>query len=428
MDLKGKKLLLMGGGAYAEDIKQYKNERGFQCISVGRIEDTRTSCFCEKYYKVDREDVRAIAKIVKEEKIDGIFVGSSEDNISSAIDVAASSGCRFYVNREQWDILSNKAKFKEYARKYGFPVIPEFHLSDEPTDEEIKNLPYPVMIKPTDSSGARGMNPCFSSNDFKKLYKDALSWSHKKEIIVEKLITNAKEVFVNYTIQDGIPTLSYCFTKVKVNTENNSILVPLFHIYPSRYLKEYQEKVDDYAKKFIQGVGLQNGTLTLQGFYLDRNFYFFEAGFRMGGAQAYILTDYNNGANVLKYMINYALSGQMAEEDLSTIEKADFKYPCCNYYFALKPGIVGSIEGLDVIKKFKSVLNVTEYCKTGIIIEDTNALERIGYRIHVVGNNIEDLAQQLVKISSTLKVISEKGEDMQLEHLSIERCLSAINE
>lgn len=428
MELKGKKLLLMGGGAYAEDIKKYKTEKGFECISVGRTEDKRTSCFCEKYFKVDREDIKAISEIVKKEGIDGIFVGSSEDNISSAIEVAEKTGCRFYVSREQWDILSNKAKFKEYSRKFGFPVIPEFHLSDNPSDEEIESLPYPIMIKPTDSSGARGMNPCFSSEDFKRLYNEALSWSRKKEIIVEKLITGAKEVFVNYTIQDGLPTLSYCFTKVKVNTENNSILVPLFHTYPSRYLNEYIKGVNESAKRLIQGIGLQNGTLTLQGFYLEGKFYFFEAGFRMGGAQAYILTDYNNGANVLKYMINYALCGKMSEDNLSTIERADFKYPCCNYYFALKPGIVGNIRGLDEIKGFKSVLNVTEYCNTGTVIEDTNALERIGYRIHVVGNNINDLAQQLVRISSTLKVISDKGEDMQLEQLSMERCLAAINE
>lgn len=332
------------------------------------------------------------------------------------------------MNREQWDILSNKAKFKDYARQFGFPVIPEYHLSENPSDEEIKNLPYPIMIKPTDSSGARGMNPCFSWDDFKRLYNEALTWSHKKEIIVEKLITDAKEVFVNYTIQEGNPTLSYCFTKVKVNTENSSILVPLFHIYPSKCLDEYKDKVDASAKKFIQGIGLRNGTLTLQGFYLKKNFYFFEAGYRMGGAQAYIFTDYNNGANVLKYMINYVLSGEMADEDLSTIENAEFKCPCCNYYYVLKPGRIGCINGLEEIKQFESVLNVTEYCKIGTIVDDTNALERVGYRIHVVGKDIMDLAQQLVRISSTLNVTSEDGEDMQLEHLSINRCLTAVNE
>lgn len=428
MDLKGKKLLLMGGGAYAEDINRYKEEKGFECISVGRTEDKRTSHFCESYYQIDRQDVNAIAKIVNEVGIDGIFVGSSEDNISSAIAVAEKTGCRFYVNRDQWDILSNKALFKKYARKFGFPVIPEFKLSNNPTKEEIYNLPYPVMIKPTDSSGARGMNPCFSPEDFLGLYNEALKWSNRKEIIVEKLITNAKEVFVNYTIQEGIPTLSYSFTKIKVNAESSAILVPLFHVYPSRYLDYYKRDVDENAKKFIKGIGLKNGTLTLQGFYLDGKFFFFEAGFRMGGAQAYILTNYNNGANVLRYMINYALCGKMSDEDLSTIENANFKYPCCNYYFVLKPGKVGSIIGLEDIKKFNSVLNVTEYCNIGTIIENTNALERIGFRIHVVGKDEMDLAQQLVAISSTLKVISVTGEDMQLEHLTLDRCYNAIRE
>lgn len=417
----------MGGGAYAEDIKQYKEEKGFQVISVGRSEDKRTSCFSDKFYQIDRQDVKAVAEVVKKEGTEGIFVGSSEDNIASAIDVAELTGCRFYVNREQWNVLSNKALFKEAARKYGFPVIPEFHLSQNPTDDEINSLKYPVMIKPTDSSGARGMSPCFSSDDFRKLYEEAFRWSHRKEVIVEPLITDAAEVFFNYTIQEGTPTLSYSFTKFRVHNSNSSIMVPLFHMYPSSYIDEYCMDVDESAKRMIKGVGLKNGTITLQGFYKQGQFYFFESGFRMGGAQAYILTDYNNGANSLQYMINYALTGSMSNEDLSKIENVHFKYPCCNYYFVLKTGVVMSISGLDMVKKMKCVLNVTEYCKEGTVIEDTNALDRIGYRIHVVGENKEDLANNLVNISKTLHIISEEGEDMQMEPLTFERCMSVIN-
>ncbi len=426
MNLIGKKLLLMGGGAFCADIKEYKEKTKFKCVEVGRSKDKRLEDVSDVYYQVDRQNPQMVAEVVKKEKIDGIFCGASEENIISAIEVAELTGCRFYVDREHWNIVSDKRRFKEYAQKSGLPVIPEFVLSSYPTDLEVQNLDYPIMIKPTDSSGARGMNPCFSSREFKPLYEEALRWSSHKSIIVEKLIEGADEVFVNYTIQDGDPTLAYCFTKIKANVTNSSILVPIFHIYPSTHLDEYLTNVDGNAKAFIKNVGLQNGTITIQGFYKDGQFMFFEAGFRMGGAQAYIFTDYNNQANVLHYMINYALTGSMSDEKLSKKENASFKHPCCNYYVALKPGRIKSINGLDKLKKMDFVLNITEYCSEGVLIEDTNALERIGYRIHVIGNDEDNLAHNLVSISQTLRIVSECGEEMQLEPLTYKRCMKAI--
>ena len=426
LDLRGKKLLLMGGGAYAKGIQKYKEEKGFGIVTLGKDKDTPISRIADSFYNIDTQDVDAVVEVVKKEKVDGIFVGSSEVNINPAIDVAARTGIHFYVNREQWDIISNKAQFKQIARKYGFPVIPEFSLSENPTDEEIEKLDYPLMIKPTDSSGARGMNPCYRKEDFRGLYEEALRWSKKKEVIVEKLVTGAKEVFVNYTIQDGEATLAYSFTKFQVNAHDNKTMVPLFHMYPSRYTDEYCEKVDASAKRMIGGLGLKDGTLTLQGFYKDGEFYFFEAGYRMGGAQAYILTDFMNGANVLEYMINYALTGKMSEERIAEKENVHFKYPCCNYYVVLKPGLITKIIGLDEVERLSGVLNVTQMVKEGDHALDTNALERVGFRIHVYGESNEILANNLVRISSTLQVMSDKGEEMQLEPLTFERCMSLI--
>ena len=418
----------MGGGAYAKGIQKYKEEKGFGIVTIGKDKDTPISRIADSFYNIDTQDVDAVVDVVKKEKVNGIFVGSSEVNISPAIDVAERTGIHFYVNREQWDIISNKARFKQIARQYGFPVIPEYHLSENPSEEEIGALDYPVMIKPTDSSGARGMNPCYRKEDFLSLYEEALLWSKKKEVIIEKLVTNAKEVFVNYTIQDGVATLSYSCTKIKAIDPRGKVLVPLFHMYPSNYIDLYCEKVDNAAKAMIAGLGLKNGTLTLQGFYKNEEFFFFEAGYRMGGAQAYVLTEYNNGANVLEYMINYALIGRMNDTPVSRIENVHFKYPCCNYYVVLNSGTIAKVDGLDEVSKMRGVLNITQMSKIGDVIEDTNALERVAYRIHVVGNNTEDLANILVSISHTLQIYSSQGEEMQMEPLSYDRCIQAITE
>ena len=427
MELQGKKLLLMGGGAYANDIKRYKDEKGFKIVALGRDADTPIAKISDAFYQINTQDVDAVCEVVEKEGINGIFVGSSEVNINPAITVSERTGCNFYTNRKQWDVLANKAKFKEYCRNYGVPVVPEFDIKPGYTKEDVEKLNFPVLLKPTDSSGARGMNACFKAEDFDALYEEALKWSAKKEVIVEELITDADEVFFQYTIADGKTSLTSCFTKVFVKTDNKELILPIFHMYPSKYIDTYYKDVHQGAVDLFKALDVQNGVMTLQSFYKDGKFYIFEAGFRMGGAQNYIFSEFQNGTNSLEYMINHALTGKMCEFDITEKDNAKFKYPCCNYYVGLKPGIIEKMGGVDEVRNMDGVLNVTVMAREGEEVFDTNALERICLRIHVVGKTPEELAENLVKISQTLKIMSTKGEEMQLEPLEYNRCLEAIH-
>ena len=428
MELTDKKLLMIGGFAYADHLKKYKARKGFTVITIGHSHDARAEGLSDKHYFIDRTDVQGIVDVVQKESIDGIFVGSSEEYVNIAIAVCEKTNARFYVERKQWDIVSNKAKFKEFARNSGFPVIPEYKLSSNPTNEEISSLQYPVIIKPVDNSGARGLNPCYREEDFILLYEEALKWSPRKEVIVESLITEAEDICVCYTIQDGVSTLSYAFTKDIVHSKNKYVSLPIFHLYPSRFLDQYYKEVDEAAKKMLQKMGLKNGTINIQGFYKEGQFYFYEAGYRMGGAQAYILTEYMNGSNVLNYMVNYVLTGKMSEESLANKENAYFSYPCCNYYVELKAGIIEHIEGIEEVREMPGVLNITQMCHEGDVIFETNQIGRAIFRIHVVGENYENLASRLVNISRKLRIISQEGYEMQIEPLEYERCIKTIKD
>lgn len=428
MNLKGKKLLLMGGGAYAKGIKKYADEKGFYMIGVGASANTPIRDIADEFYQINTQDVDAISQLVLDKGIDGIFVGSSEVNICPAITVSERTGCHFYVNQEQWDILANKARFKDYCRHYGVPVVPEFSLPADYTPADVEKLPFPVLLKPTDSSGARGMNVCNNADDFDRLYQEALSWSKRKEVIVEELITDADEVFFQYTIQDGVCSLTSCFTKAFVHGNRPDLILPVFHMYPSKYLDEYYAQVHDGVLKMFKSMGIHSGVMTLQSFYKNGRFYIFEAGFRMGGAQNYILTEHQWGVNSLEYMINYALTGSMADYPIIERDNAYFRWPCCNYYISLMPGIITEVKGLEEVEAMENVLNVTKMYQLGDEVLDTNALERVCLRLHVYGKTAEELAEALVKISSTLQILDQNGNEMQIEHLEYNRCLKAIRD
>lgn len=429
MDLKGKRLLLMGGGAYVNGIKKYADEKGFYMIGIGSSDKTPIKDIVNEFYQIDTQDVDAVTQLVLDKKIDGIFVGSSEVNIDPAITVSERTGCNFYSNREQWDVISDKAEFKKLARKFGVPVPKDFYVTEEFQREDLDKIVYPVIVKPVDSSGARGMNVCYNEEELKRYYLEALSWSKSKKIVVEELITGGREVFFHYTIQDGNYSLSMGFTKFKViSPDRDYVSLPIFHMYPSSHIDAYIEKVDAAAKRMFRSIGLKNGIIMLQGFDIDGEFKFFESGFRMGGEQMYVFTDHQNNVNSLELMINYALTGKMADFKVSDRDNARFKWPCCNYYIPLKAGVITQVHGLDEVEAMENVLNVTKMFTLGDEILDTNALERVCLRLHVYGKTAEELAQALVKISATLQILDQNGNEMQIEHLEYERCLQAIKD
>ena len=429
MNLKGKTLLLMGGGAYVKGIKKYMDEKGFRVVALGRDADTPIAKIADAFYNIDTQDVDAVCEVVKKENIDGIFVGSSEVNIDPAVAVSERTGCHFHSNREQWDIILDKAEFKKLARKYGVPVPKDFKVTEEFLREDLDKIEYPVIVKPVDSSGARGMNACYNEEELKKYYLEALTWSKSKKIVVEELVTGGREVFFHYTIQDGEFSLSMGFTKFKVlSPEKEYVSLPIFHMYPSSHIDTYIEKVDEAAKKMFKSIGLKNGIIMLQGFDLGNEFKFFESGYRMGGEQMYVFTDHQNDVNSLEFMINYALTGSMADFKIADKDNARFKWPCCNYYIPLKAGTITEVRGLEEVDNMENVLNITEMFNIGDKILDTNALERVCMRLHVYGKTPEELAQALVDVSATLQILDENGNEMQIEHLEYERCLEAIKE
>lgn len=73
LDLKGKKLLLMGGGAYAKGIQKYKEEKGFGIVTLGKDKDTPISRIADSFYNIDTQDVDAVVEVVKKEKVDGNY-------------------------------------------------------------------------------------------------------------------------------------------------------------------------------------------------------------------------------------------------------------------------------------------------------------------------------------------------------------------
>lgn len=419
MNLQGKQLLLMGGAAFSQDLRKYADEQGFRMIAVGQ-DISRLKAFADEAYQINTQDVDALEKLIREKDIDGIFVGTTEVNIPPAIELSKRTGVRFYVNAEQWAVLANKHVFKELLKEYGIGTIPEYDTTNGLTDEVVSTMRFPVLVKPADSSGARGITVANDQEELKKSYAYAESYSMSKRVLVENFLHGMDDTFIRYHLQDGTYSISSSYDRHVNTTMGGFGGIGIAYIHPSKHLQAFVDQYDTEFKAVFNSLDLKDGMITLQSFVdEDENFYFYEAGYRLGGSQSYIFTDYLNKSNTLQYMVNYALTGKMADFSIAKRDNPFITVPCVNLYVALKPGKITVFDGVDEVRRLPGVLNVTELFGLGATVEKTGSLSQVCIRMHVIGESKEEINKTLKVIYETLDIRDEDGNDMVLEKFRI---------
>ena len=430
-DLKGKRLLIMDRTALAACAVKRAKEMGIYTVVANfySVEDSPSKQIADEAIMIDISNVDAMVRLIQEKKINGVFIGWTDSHLPYYVDICQKAKLPCCATKEQVNILSNnKLLFKETCQKYGVPTVPSYKLDIHFRREDLDRIQYPVIVKPADGSGGRGVFRCDNESELIEYYSRLYESSSSKMIVCEKYMDSLHEIFLNYTIQDGFCSLSAAFMSCRAKNENETAASAILHVYPAPYIDLYKEQAENAVIEMFHGIGLKNAVLSLQGFVEQGKIYFHETGLRMGGGQSYLFTQKLNGISALDLMIEFALTGKMQSGNVKKQDNCKFSKPCCNYYIALRPGVISSICGLDKVEKLRQVLQITAFHKIGDQILNTTSLDRVLYRLHVMEDSKESLAEILVHISSIFQIISDKGEDMQIERLTYDRALEMLND
>ena len=426
LNLEGKTLLVMDRTALGACAVKRAKELKMRTVVANwySVEDSPSKQIADLTVDIDISDVDGMVKLIQEQKVDGVFVGWTDSHLPFYAEICKRANLPCVGTKEQFEILSNdKRKFKKACDKYGIPTVPEFELDINFKREDLDKIEYPAMVKPADSSGSRGVRRCDTEEELIEHYKKLYNESSSKKIICEKFIESPHEIFLNYTVQDGFASLSASFMCHHVKNAESNARPTILHMYSSPYVEQYKKTVEPKFIDLLSGLGVKNAVISLQGFVDNGNFYFHETGYRMGGGRSYIFTQHINNISALDMMIEFSVTGKITCSDLKTDDNPIFSKSCCNYYIPLKPGKIAKITGLNEIRKMPQILDIAVCRNIGDVISKTNSLDSVLYRIHVMDDTPELLAQTLAKISDTLQIVSEEGYEMQLEKLNYERAL-----
>lgn len=422
MDLHGKKLLVLGGVAMICELVQDAQRRGAYVIVADYYPDSPAKRVADEAWLVSTLDTEDLAAKCLEAGVDGVISAFDDFNVICSQRLSERIGAPFYATREQVDTTMDKVRFKQLCRDNGVPSTPEFELDAELSREKLDKIKYPVIIKPVDSSGARGITICNNEEELREAHKYAMKFSKKGNIILEKYLVG-DEIGVNYILQDGDIHVSVLHDRYMQKGDGQHVCLPVAYVYPSKYTEKYLAWENQQVINMFKSIGMANGTLFLQGCVDDGLCYFYEMGYRINGAKQYQLLDRLCGFNPMQMIVNYSLTGKMAEESIADKVNPMLPKTCCTLSVLARPAKISKIVGLDEIEKYEETLAVTRWYQEGdeITQDALGTQKQIAMRISLQADNTEALAKIIDKVYATLDVLDDQGNSMLLEQFDTSR-------
>lgn len=187
--MKQKKLMLLGGIRYLLPVIKAAHEQGYYVITADYLPDNIAHKFSDEYVNVSIIDKEAVLKVAMEKEIDGIMSFGVDPGVVAASYVQNKLNLPSFGPYTSIEILQNKDKFRKFLAENDFNVPWAYgYSSAEDALKDINKFTYPLIVKPTDSAGSKGVTRVDKKEYLKQALEYALKCSIKGNIIVEEFI------------------------------------------------------------------------------------------------------------------------------------------------------------------------------------------------------------------------------------------------
>jgi len=283
--MKKKKILLLGGStAQLIAIKRAK-DLGYYTVVCDYLPDNPGQYIADAFYLVSTTDKEAILNVAKTEKIDGIVAYSSDPAAPTAAYVANKLGLPG-LNYKRVCHFCEKQLFRQYLNEHGFnsPKSLEINVPYDVTTIDCAGLTFPVIVKPTDSSGSKGVTVIENIEGLEVALKYAEQYSRNKTLIIEEFIQRDHPHVIEaeiFTINGEVKSWGLINS---IRDRNTNPLLPAGYSYPLDLSEERITIVKNEVQRLVKSLGTPSGAFNIE-MIIDKsnNLYFLDAGPRNGG-------------------------------------------------------------------------------------------------------------------------------------------------
>ncbi len=376
-------VLLFGCGELQQSITKRAQKMDLFVVGIDPCADAACKDDMDAFEVVGGQDFEGTLAVARKYNVRGIVTAATDKPLVMMARVAKELNLPFYsVETAQWS--TDKFQMKQRFMEGGVPCAKGrlIHNADEAQD-----LHFPVICKPRDNSGSRGVKLCRNLQELQACIDEALQYSKLDTVLVEEFI-EGREFSIETLHYDGKSEVIQ-FTEKK--TTPFPYNVELGHKQPANLTEEQREAIREIVSKIGVALKFENCPSHTELKVNDRGIFVIETSPRLGGD--YItstLTPLSTGINIEDQLLHIAL-GEKVDTTTGRVNKASgvcfFSYPEGEVK-AIDPEI-SEVAALPHIHNFELKLKVGDH-----INKITSSLNRYGQFI-VNGETREEVEDRL---------------------------------
>ena len=353
--MKQKKLMLLGGIRYLLPAIEVAHRHGCHVITVDYLPNNIAHKYSDEYHNVSIIDKDAILKLAMELQIDGILSYAVDPGVVPAAYVAEQMGLPFSCSYNSACILQDKALFREFLTDHGFNVPhAKGFVNSEDALKDIDYFTWPIIVKPVDSAGSKGVTRVDNPEDLPKAIEQALDKSHNGHFIIEDFLekvglsSGSESFFV-----DGMLKYNGHYDQYFDNSAVNPF-TPSAECWPANKEDKYLNEIKSELQRLGNLLNIRTGLFNVE-WRVCKNGkpYLMEVSPRAGG-------------NRLAEMLNYAADVDIIEAEVCKAigePIPEIHEPNYNGYYAilvLHNDFAGIFDHLEINEDFKKKYVIEE--------------------------------------------------------------------
>ncbi len=390
--------MILGGSENQLPLIKCAEKQGYKIVLCDYSEDNVGKEYADIFHRVSTLDKEALLSVAARENIDGI-VSNSEPAMPTVSYVGNKMGLPSNPY-ESIVTLSRKNLFRNFLKNNGFNCPQSYTANDyETAKSKVEGLNFPLMVKPVDSSGSRGVNRIESVVELKHAFATAISFSKEKRVIVEEYIERTHDYMIggDIFVADGKVVfwgLMNCLRDDLVN-----VFVPVGKSFPVFISNDQFNAIKIIINLILKKLNIRFGPFNVELMFSKKDRLFvIEMNPRNGGNKIPEILKIITGVDLVKATIEAALG--IKNLNLSCEGKG--KFISTYIIHSAFNGVLKEISYNEIIRE--NIIDKTMYKQKGDRVERFNSADKLIGIIFLKFNSLDEMKYKLEHIGELIRI------------------------
>jgi phosphoribosylamine-glycine ligase len=405
-----KKILVLAGGndqcALIEELRRYFDGQ-VEIILADMSDKVKAIAYADRFVPVSTMDRCAVLKLAMDEKIDYILTACGDQPLSTMAYISEKMGLPTYLTEQDVRDLTNKRFMKDKMVANGIPTAQHIYI-DKAWDGKMPDFKYPLVVKPVDSNGSKGVKKVFTPEELDSSLQEAFRFSISGDVIIEEF-KSGEELSCDFYVENGVAkTLSITASKKIKENDKSFTIIQSYYPAPVSYS---EERVLEIAQKIVDAWGLKDTPLLVQMIVNKDEYNVLEFSARMGGGSKYHLIQVLSGIDIMKVYVQMVMGEKPHVQPSKQWNNAIMSYVYC------RPGEYVSLKGFDELAERGDIYSFFTYrtAPSTITKSDTSSDRVAGFL--VVGDSEDEVLGKLKYANEHIAVLDAAGNDIMRHDL-----------